>query len=118
MDQERNIYIQFIKYSARFAREKPYQMVRIRDVPNDEQTNAEYEPCDTRSLLRDIRGEERMSSLEEDCICLLKPVSSVEVSNEQEMMVPYSMEINSLLRQHFNKQHAITYDFRVSDYLS
>ena len=108
------ITFQFIRDSPLFLTEKPYSVVRTKELPDDESTNIEYDECDVTGMFEDLRGREADFTLNKNSICWLNYPSKIDITSEENMMVPYAKEVNNLLRKIFKTEDVICYDLRVS----
>ncbi|OTA54150.1 hypothetical protein K449DRAFT_401204 [Hypoxylon sp. EC38] len=106
------VKLKFIRDLPLFSIEKPYSIVRTMELPDEESTNIEYDDHDVSKMLRDARGCEKQFSLEKDSFCWVNYPSKINITTEQEMMVPYAKEVNNLLRKIFDTGHVICYDLR------
>jgi hypothetical protein len=105
---------QFIRDSPLFLSEKPYSVVRTKELPDDESTNIVYDECDVTDMLQDIRGREADFTLDKNSVCWLHHPSKIDITTEEDTMIPYAKEVNSLLRKTFKSEDVICYDLRVS----
>lgn len=110
----REVLFQFIKDDDLFLNEKPYSIVRTKDLPSEESSNIQYEWWDVTHALQNVRGRESDFNLEISSLCWIKHRSEVRIDSEEKMMVPYAKETNNLLRKLFNTSDVICYDLRVS----
>ncbi|KAH6714498.1 hypothetical protein BKA61DRAFT_655958 [Leptodontidium sp. MPI-SDFR-AT-0119] len=106
------ITFQFIRDLPLFINEKPYSVVRTRELPDDESTNIIHDECDVTDMLEDIRGREGDFTLDKNSVCWLNYPSQIDITTEEDMMIPYAKEVNSLIRKIFNTEHVICYDLR------
>lgn len=111
-DGSARVTFQFIRDLPLFLDEKPYSVVRTKELPDDESTNIVYEECDVTDMLQDIRGREGDFTLDKNSLCWLNHPSKIDITTEEDMMVPYAKEVNNLLRKIFKTEDVICYDLR------
>ncbi|KAK0657890.1 hypothetical protein B0T16DRAFT_402684 [Cercophora newfieldiana] len=109
---DNKVLLLFIQDSPVFKTEKPYSVVRTKELPDDESTNIDHEEHDISQVLEDIRDRKSDFTLEKDAICWVDHSTEVEITTEEDMMIPYAKETNNLIRKLLNTDDVICYDLR------
>ena len=114
----RSVKLRYIADIPLWEVEKPYAIDQV-DASNINGviTNIVFEEHESNCLY-DLRGSEDQLDIFKDSFEYVKHPTQLIYLPEEEMMVPYAKEINSLLRKRFNTDRVITYDLRVTFYLS